>query len=668
MRSKALALALAIALTIPGAASAVNDNAASRALEGRPSQAAENRSNSARDVVSTPIGDLVTDDKGSVNPGQGNTPGANPVEVIKDNPGVGNGNSSNGNPGNGNSSNGNAGSSNPQSGAEGAPGNSANSRSSGVRGFVGGVGVPSQVPDFVQDKKEFEDAKNEALERATEGKSQAQAKAVTVAAERVQQATPACVAYVIERTAEQRADCATASYIVRFNAGVDPETEAKLLASRDIEFDAALSGTFPGAIATLGPDQLALLSGLSRVATLEVDRRIELTQDRQVSAWGIDRLDQTSPNQNFRFNFAMTGQSVSAYVIDSGIRSTHQEFGDRVLGGFTAINDGSGTQDCNGHGTHVAGIIGGEQYGVAPEVSLIPVRVMDCNGAGLLSGLLAAIDWVAQDVREGERAVVNLSLGAGASPSLDAAINNLSARGITVVAAAGNASVDACGVSPARAPSAITVAASDRNDLFASFSNFGPCVDIIAPGVAIPAAYIGSDSEIRQLSGTSMAAPHVAGLVAGLLSEVALTPDQVSQALQLVSQQNVVRSVPASTSNYLAQVFASVPVVGDGETFTLSATIPSPPTAIMAKLWFNAARVNWTAASDGGAGIEKYTVRIWENGRLVRKVEVSGNATTARISNLRLRKNYTFTVLATNAVGMSLDSTGTKSLRVTKVR
>lgn len=548
------------------------------------------------------------------------------------------------------------------------PGQIVSSESKAVRGFIGGVGIPVDLPEQAKADEAFGVAKKESLEKVQETGTPTQVLRAEKAAERVQAASPGCIAYVIERDAESKADCATASYIIRFNAGVDPAVEERNLATRRIDVDAPLTGTFPGAVATLGPDQLALLAGISRVATLEVDRRIELTQERTVSAWGVDRLDQTTPGQNFRFNFAMTGQSVSAYVIDSGIRATHQEFGDRVQAGFTAIDDGNGTLDCNGHGTHVAGIVGGKQNGVATDVTLVPVRVMDCDGAGLLSGLLAAMDWVANDVQPGERAVVNLSLGAGPSPSLDAAINNLSARGITVVAAAGNASVDACGVSPARAPSAITVAASDRNDLFASFSNFGECVDIVAPGVSIPAAYIGSDTEIRELSGTSMAAPHVTGLVAGLLSELALSPDQVSQALKLVSQRGAIRNIPASTSNQLAQVFASVPAVGEGENFTLSAAIPAPPTAVTARLWFNAARVNWTAASDGGAQIEKYTVRIWENGRLVRKVEVSGNVTTARISGLKLRKNYTFTVLATNSVGTSLDSSGTKSLRVTKVR
>jgi subtilisin family serine protease len=223
-------------------------------------------------------------------------------------------------------------------------------------------------------------------------------------------------------------------------------------------------------------------------------------------------------------------------------------------------------------------------------------------------------------------------------------------------------------VSPARAPSAITVAASDRNDVFASFSNFGDCVDVIAPGVAIPAAYIGSDTDIRILSGTSMATPHVAGLAAALLSERYFTPDQVAQALKFVAARDRITSVPASTSNLLVQIFASVPVVGDGETFTLSATIPAPPTAVTAKLWFDSARVGWTAASNGGSEVKNYTVRIWENGKLIRKVVVSGKVTTARVTKLKKGKNYTFTVLATNAVGTSIDSTGTKSLRVTRVR
>jgi subtilisin family serine protease len=651
VKFKPIALALVLALTLPSSSFASGLTAGSGG-SGQLGSAVEQEPGQVREAIGSPVGDLVPgDDQGEKEQtGSGGTA----IEPIREAiPG---------------SDGGGSGPSLEEPTSDSPLPTDGQSPGRAVKGFVGGVGVPVTASDPERDRASFEESKQDSLERVAETKTPAQLRAVTVAASRVQLASPSCIAFVIERTAQQRADCATASYIVRFNAGVDPAVEQRNLATRRIAVDASLSGTFPGAVATLGPDQLALLAGISRIATLEVDQRLELSTERVVSAWGIDRLDQISPQPNNRFSFTMTGQSVSAYVVDSGIRATHQEFGSRVAAGFTAINDGNGTRDCNGHGTHVAGIIGGSQFGVAPETRLVPVRVMDCDGAGLLSGLLAALDWIANKVQPGERAVVNLSLGAGASPSLDAAINNLSARGITVVAAAGNASVDACQVSPARAPSAITVAASDRTDAFASFSNFGSCVDIIAPGVAIPAAYIGSDTDIRELSGTSMAAPHVAGLVAGLLSEVALKPDQVSQALKLVALRDVVRNTPASTSNLLAQVFVAVPVVGDGENFTLSPTIPAPPTNVSARLWFNSARVNWSAAPDGGANVEKYTVRIWENGRLIRKVEVSGRATTARISGLKLRKNYTFTVLATNTIGTSIDSTGTRSLRVTRVR
>lgn len=620
-----------------------------------------------REAVSTPIGNVELPE----------VPVETPGNSAKDQPVTGNpggvadsapGRVEDALPGNGNSSPGNGSSDNAGGRPDLPPGQVVSSESRAVRGFVGGVGIPVDLPAQAKADEAFGISKRESLGRVQETGTPAQVARAERAAERVQQASAGCIAFVLERQADQRADCATASYIIRYNAGVDPAVEARNLGLRKIDVDASLTGTFPGAVATLGSDQLALLSGISRVATIEVDRRLELTQERTVSSWGIDRLDQASLPLNSRFSFAMTGQSVSAYVVDSGILASHEEFESRVTAGFTAIDDGRGTLDCNGHGTHVAGTLGGKNYGVAPLVTLVPVRVMDCNGAGLLSGLLAAMDWIAHDVGPGEPAVVNLSLGAGASPSLDAAVNNLSARGITVFAAAGNATIDACQVSPARAPSAITVAASDRNDAFASFSNFGACVDVIAPGVSIPAAYIGSNTDIRLLSGTSMATPHVAGLAAALLSEQYFTPDQISQALKFVAVKDRITSVPASTSNLLVQIFASVPVVGDGESFTLSATIPAPPTAVTAKLWFNAARVNWTPAADGGAAVTGNTVRIWENGRLIRKVEVAGTVRTARIANLKRGKNYTFTVLATNSVGTSLDSSGTRSLRVTRVR
>ena len=184
--------------------------------------------------------------------------------------------------------------------------------------------------------------------------------------------------------------------------------------------------------------------------------------------------------------------------------------------GYSAFGASSSTSDCNGHGTHVAGTIGGTTYGVAQSVLLVPVRVLDCKGSGTTDGVIAGLDWVtAQTARP---AVANMSLGGSASTALDNAVNALINSGVTVVVAAGNSRTDACKSSPARVPAAITVAASDINDVFASFSNYGPCVDIIAPGVSITSAWWTSTTAINTISGTSMASPHVAGVVARLLS------------------------------------------------------------------------------------------------------------------------------------------------------
>jgi len=185
--------------------------------------------------------------------------------------------------------------------------------------------------------------------------------------------------------------------------------------------------------------------------------------------------------------------------------------------GYSAIGSSKNTTDCNGHGTHVAGTIGGTLYGVAKAVSLIPVRVLDCRGSGTNSGVIAGINWAIKN-HTTNKAVANLSLGGGISSTLDTAINNLIKDGVTVVVAAGNSAANACNSSPARVPGAVTVAASASNDSIASFSNIGSCVDIIAPGVAITSAWHTSTSATNTISGTSMAAPHVAGAIARGLS------------------------------------------------------------------------------------------------------------------------------------------------------
>jgi subtilisin family serine protease len=206
--------------------------------------------------------------------------------------------------------------------------------------------------------------------------------------------------------------------------------------------------------------------------------------------WGLDRIDQRNLPLDRQYAYNYNGAGVHAYIIDTGIYAAHQDLAGRVTSGFTAINDGRGTGDCDGHGTHVSATVGGTTWGVAKGVQLVPVRVLDCNGSGSTSGIIAGLDWIVANARK--PAVANMSLGGSTSSSLDAAVARVTASGIPVAVAAGNENANACSGSPAREPSALTVAASDSSDRRASFSSYGSCVDLFAPGVSITSAGISS--------------------------------------------------------------------------------------------------------------------------------------------------------------------------------
>ncbi|RSO33161.1 S8 family peptidase [Acinetobacter lactucae] len=265
--------------------------------------------------------------------------------------------------------------------------------------------------------------------------------------------------------------------------------------------------------------------------------------------WGLDRIDQKTLPLNSAYSYLQTGSDTTAYIVDTGILSTHQQFSGRVLSGYTAISDGNGTTDCNGHGTHVAGTVGGSTYGVAKNVSLVPIRILGCDGSGASSNVIAGLDWI---LKNGKKpAVVNMSLGGGASTSLDSAVENLFNNGYVMVVAAGNSNTDACSSSPARVSKAITVAATDNTDTRASYSNYGSCVDIFAPGSQINSSWIGSNTATKVLNGTSMATPHAAGVVAQMLqSTPSATPQTISTNLLNQASSNVVKN-PSGSPNRL---------------------------------------------------------------------------------------------------------------------
>ena len=348
------------------------------------------------------------------------------------------------------------------------------------------------------------------------------------------------------------ADVVPGRFIVTLRDNASPTAvAAEHGVSPDFVYTHVLNG-FAGAMSE------AARSGLlrdARVLRLEPDgvARTQVTQSN--ATWGIDRIDQRTRPLSGTYTYTNTGAGVHVYIIDTGILTSHSEFGGRAASGFTSINDGNGTNDCNGHGTHVAGTVGGTVYGVAKSASLVAVRVLDCGGSGTWSGVIAGMDWVtANHVKP---AVANMSLGGGANSSVDDATRRMIAAGVATAVAAGNGNMggvaqDACKYSPARVAEAMTIGATDNTDTKPRWSNFGNCVDWFAPGVSITSAWIGSTTATRTISGTSMASPHTAGVAAlHLQSNPGHSAQQVRDAVYASTTKGIVTSSKTANNHLL---------------------------------------------------------------------------------------------------------------------
>jgi subtilisin family serine protease len=338
-------------------------------------------------------------------------------------------------------------------------------------------------------------------------------------------------------------DPVAGSYIVVFKAdavrsAAEPSSQRPLVAEAARELARAHGGdvsfvyqhALKGFAVRLTPARAEALADHPRVAYVEPDEVVHAVATQSPATWGLDRIDQRDLPLNNSYTYNQTGQGVHVYIIDTGVRASHQEFSGRMGNGADFVGDGNGTNDCNGHGTHVAGTTGGTTYGVAKQVTIHAVRVLNCQGSGATSGVIAGVDWVTAN--SPSPAVANMSLGGGASTSLDNAVANSINSGVSYAIAAGNSNANACNYSPARVGAANTVGSTTSSDARSSFSNYGTCLDIFAPGSSITSAWHTSNTATNTISGTSMASPHVAGAIALYLqTNPGASPSTVTQAL-----------------------------------------------------------------------------------------------------------------------------------------
>ena len=413
-----------------------------------------------------------------------------------------------------------------------------------------------------------------------------------------------------------------------------------------------------GFSANMSAAEAAQIAADPSVKYVEQDQEVSISGSQYQAPWGIDRIDQASLPLNWYYNYSATGSGVNAYIIDTGIRTTHTQFGGRAVPAYSSINDGYGAQGCHWHGTHVAGTVGGSTFGVAKAVTLYSVRVLNCAGSGTDASVIAGIDWViANKIMP---AVANMSLGGGFSQALNDAVQRGIDAGVTFALAAGNSTADACSYSPASVPAALTVGASTAQDTFSPYSNYGSCLDLFAPGSSITSAWNTDDNATGTASGTSMAAPHVAGAAALYLeANPGASPAQVASAILGGTTNGVLTQVLGSSPNRLLRTNGSEPVA--------PAPPPPPPPPPPAPApsgpvaSFTASCTKGNCKFDGSASVAGIISYAWSFGDGTSSVTATSPLTS---HSYTAKGNYSVTVGLTVTDGVGLKASVSKVLSI----